>query len=204
MPLNLPRGGDTERRAPQRANRLRRRLLHVVAVLHRWAESGRARTAVVTWAVLQGSVVLGPADALLVPLGLADPRKVWSLAACAAAGSTVGGMIAYWIGALAFDEIGAPLLHLFGVGQQQLASSRTLFQERGWMVVLLSPVSPIPVKVVSMAAGAFGMPFTQFLLTHLGVRTARCLAVATLLRLAGGRIVGWIERRLGRPISTLR
>ncbi len=157
-----------------------------------------------TWGVLQGSVLMGPADALLAPLGLSDPRTVFSLAVCAIIGSTLGGLIAFGIGAFAFDGIGVPLLHLIGAGPQELASIQALFAERGWMVVLLSWVTPVPAKVVSMAAGAFGMPFAQFSLALLGARTSRTFVVAMLLRFAGARFVTAIERRLGRPIATLR
>ena len=193
-----------EHRAARVTNRIRRRLLHLVALLHRWAESGWSGSAVGTWAMLQGSVAPGPSDALLIPLGLADPRKSFTLASWAIAGSTLGGLIAFAIGAFAFADIGAPLLNLVGIGPQELASSRTLFERRGWMLVLLSAVSPLPTKVVCIASGAFGVPLPYFTLALFSGRSARFMAVAALLRFAGSRIAGWIERKLGRPIESLR
>ena len=47
-----------------------RRFLDVYYAFHRWAESGWSRSAVAGWGVLQGSVMPGPSDALLIPLGL--------------------------------------------------------------------------------------------------------------------------------------
>jgi membrane protein YqaA with SNARE-associated domain len=193
-----------DRRAPRPSNQARRRLLHVVASLHRWAESGWSRSAVATWGLLQGSVVPGPADALLAPLALADPRKTFRLAAAAAAGSTLGGLIGFWIGALAFDELGLPLLRLIGIGDEELASSRALVAERGFLLVALGAFTPLPAKAVYMAAGAFGLPFGRFSLALVIARTTRYLIVATLLRVAGERAVRWLERRLRRPIGTLR
>ena len=195
---------DSERQAPRARDRARQRVLHLFAVLHRWAESGWSGSAVGTWAVLQGSVAPGPSDALLVPLGLADPKKAFRLAAWAITGATAGGLIAFAIGAFAFNEIGIPLLRLIGIGPEELASSRALFERRGWMLVLLSAVSPLSTKMVCMAAGAFGVPFPSFALALLGGRTARFLVVATVLRFAGARILGRIERTLGRPIESLR
>ena len=46
--------------------------------LHGWAESGWAGPAVGVWGVLQSSVVPGPSDTLLIPLGIAwsAPRLI--------------------------------------------------------------------------------------------------------------------------------
>jgi membrane protein YqaA with SNARE-associated domain len=157
-----------------------------------------------TWALLQGSVAPGPTDALLVPLGLADPRKAFALAWWAIVGSTLGGLAAFAIGAFAFEEIGAPLLRLIGVGDEELAASRTLFERRGWMLVLLSTVSPLSTKMVSIASGAFGVPLPHFALALLGGRVARFLVIAMALRFAGGQIAAWIQRKLKRPVESLR
>src|SRR5688500_20349897 len=87
-----------EQRSPATGNRLKRAIVHLYAALHRWGESGWAGSAVGGWGVLQGSVVPGPSDALLVPLGLADPRRGLVLAGWATAGATIGGLIAHAIG----------------------------------------------------------------------------------------------------------
>src|SRR5688500_8771980 len=78
-----------EHRSPGTGNRLKRAIVHLYAALHRWGESGWAGSAVGGWGVLQGSVVPGPSDAVLIPLGLADPRRALTLAAWATAGATV-------------------------------------------------------------------------------------------------------------------
>jgi membrane protein YqaA with SNARE-associated domain len=201
----LPSGDSpSERRDRHAENRVRRRLLHVHAVLHRWAEAGWAGSAVGAWGVLQASVVPGPADALIAPLALSDPSRAFRLAAWAVAGSTLGGSIAFGLGAVAFEAAGLPLLRLVGIGDEELALARTLFEDRGWLVVLLSGFSPISPKVIYVTAGAFGMPFPRFLLVLFAARTVRFLVVATVLRFAGMRIVRRIENRLGRPIATLR
>src|ERR671933_1764796 len=80
-----------------------RRVLRLVTTLHDWAESGWSRSATAAWGALQGSVVPGPADGLLIPLGLADPRRAYTLAIWALVGSCVGATGAYLLGAHAFD-----------------------------------------------------------------------------------------------------
>jgi len=184
--------------------RLRRWFVHLLAVFHRWAESGWAGSAVGSWALLQGSVVPGPSDALLVPLGLSDPQRAFRLAAWAVAGATLGGFLAYAIGLFAFDDVGRPLLHFAGVSQGMLEKSRGMFERRGWMLVALSAVSPLPTKAVCLAAGSFGVPPWQFAAGLLGGRAVRFLAVAAVIRFAGERITTRLERKFGRPIEDLR
>jgi membrane protein YqaA with SNARE-associated domain len=155
------------------------------------------------WGAMQGSIVPGPADALIVPLGVADPRIVYRLAIFATAGATIGGIIAWLIGAHAFEELGRPILHLLGIADATIARSEGLFDRRGWLIVLLATVTPVPSKLVCIAAGAFGVPFVPFTLA-LGIgRGARFAVIALGVRLAGERIERWKRRwkRRRRPRS---
>jgi membrane protein YqaA with SNARE-associated domain len=166
----------------------------VLATLQRWAESGWAGPATAGWTYAQGAALPGPADALLVPFGLADPRRVYYLAIWALAGSTLGGITAYLAGAFAFQEVVAPVLNVFGIDPRELASFRTLFARHGWMLVVISSVSPFPSKLVSVSAGAFGIPFPIFALALGMGRAARFFTIALLIHLAGERIAKWWRR----------
>src|SRR5688500_91424 len=148
-----------EHRDRHTGNRVRRALVSLIARLHRWAESGSAGSAVCTWGCLQGSVVPGPSEALLVPLGLADPPRALGLSVWAALGATAGGLAAFGIGAFAFESVGQPLISLFGVGPARWAQLESLFLRHGALLVLLSTLSPLSTKFVCIGAGAFGVPF---------------------------------------------
>lgn len=184
--------------------RLGRALIGLTARLHRWAESGNAGPAVCTWNALQGSVVPGPSEGLLLPLGLADPHKALSLALWAALGATAGGLGAYAIGAYAFESVGRPLVTLLGVSSARWASLEGLFHRHGALLVVLSTLSPLSTKFVCIGAGAFGIPFGPFVLALGAGRLGRFGLVGLVLRFAGERVVGWLERRLGRPIGGMR
>jgi membrane protein YqaA with SNARE-associated domain len=173
----------------------------LIAWLYRIAESGWSRTAVFGWGVLNGSVVPGPSDAVLVPLGLADPRRIFHLMWWAIAGAVVGGLVAFGIGAFAFDQLGEPLLAWLGVSRDKVEELRGWFEERGWIAVVLGSLPMASPKLASIAAGLFGVPVLQFILAILGVRTARFLLVAILLRFAGSAFARWLERRIGHPIA---
>lgn len=145
-------------------------------------------------------MVPGPADTLLAPLGLADPHRVWRLVAWAIAGSIVGGLIAFAIGAFAFDALGAPLFDWLGFDRADLERSEELFDRHGWWFVLLSTITPVSTKMVCIAAGAFGVPFLPFVAVLVIGRTMRFLVIGMLLHVAGARILVRVERWLGRPL----
>lgn len=171
---------------------------------HRWAESGWGGAAVAGWGLLQSSVVPGPSDAVLVPLGIADPGKVFRLAAWATLGATAGGLIAYTIGLTSFDHLGRPLLDLMGVSPARLDASRAAFARHGWQIVLLSTMSPLSTKAICLAAGAFGVPAWQFLPALLVGRGLRFLAVALAIRLAGPRLLNWLSKKVGQaPVASI-
>ena len=197
-------GRWSEHRDRHTGNRVRRAFVSLIARLHRWAESGSAGSAVCTWGCLQGSVVPGPSEALLVPLGLADPPRALRLSVWAALGATIGGLAAFGIGAFAFDSIGQPLISLFGVGPQRWAQLESLFLRHGALLVLLSTLSPLSTKFVCIGAGAFGVPFAPFALALSAGRAGRFAVVGLVLRFAGDRLVARLERKLGRSIEAVR
>ena len=180
--------------SPPRKGSARELIRRVLARLHEWAEAGWAGAAVGTWGLMQGSVFPGPSEGLLLPLGLADPRRALYLAVWATAGSTVGGFIAYSIGVHAVAGGGGALLDWIGVGRDVLEARRPLFEQHGWQLVLLSTVSPVPTKLVCIGAGTFGVPFPAFAFALLAGRGLRFLAVGLLLRFAGERLARWLSR----------
>ena len=198
--LRSPAADDaTGSPAPRRRGLLRR----LITTLHDWAESGWAGGATGAWGLLQGSVVPGPSDALLVPLGLADPPRAFTLATWATAGSTVGALIAFAIGALAFDTVGLWMLGLVGISPARVEAEHARFDAYGAWLVGLSAISPLPTKIVCIAAGAFGVPIPAFFIAILAGRSVRFFGIAAIVRFAGEWIVErWLKRDATSPPST--
>jgi membrane protein YqaA with SNARE-associated domain len=191
-------------RAPRRpAGRLSSGAVRALAQLHRLAEAGWAATAVGGWAFLQASVVPGPVDAVIVPLGLADPQRTWRFAWSALVGSTLGALVAYTIGTLAFASVGRSLLGWLGVAGPEIVQFRVMFKEQGLWLVLLSTVTPLSGKLVAIAAGAFGIPVLPFLAITLIGRGIRYGVVAAVVRYFGDRVEKYIERRYGRTLDDI-
>lgn len=190
--------------APRRSReRLSNGAVRALAQLHRLAEAGWAATAVGTWAFLQASVVPGPVDGVLVPLGLADPKRAWRFAWSALTGSTLGAVVAYTIGALAFESVGRALLGWLGVAAPEVDHFRGVFTEKGLWLVLLSTVTPLSGKLVAIAAGAFGIPVLPFVATMVIGRGVRYGVVAGVVRYFGDRVERYIERRYGKTLDEL-
>jgi membrane protein YqaA with SNARE-associated domain len=185
------------------AGRLSSGAVRALAQLHRLAEAGWAATAVGAWGFLQASVVPGPVDGVLVPLGLADPRRAWRFAWSALIGSTLGALVAYTIGALAFETVGRTLLGWLGVAAPEIEQFRALFKEKGLWLVLLSTVTPLSGKLVAIAAGAFGIPVVPFLATMVIGRGVRYGVVAAVVRYFGDRVERYIEKRYGRTLDDI-
>lgn len=169
-------------------------LSRVIGALHRWAESGWSGAATATWEVLQGSVVPGPSGAVFAPLAVSDPPRAPRLALWGALGSIVGGCIAYLIGVTAFDGFGHAVLTLLGVSQATLASTDAMFERHGWLLVFTATISPLSTKIICIAAGGFGLPFTTFFPALVVGRAIRFAALTVILRFAGERL----QRRLVR------
>jgi membrane protein YqaA with SNARE-associated domain len=146
-------------------------------------------------AFAEGSFFPIPPDALLVPMALARPRSAWRFAAICTAASVAGGALGYLIGFAVFDQIARPILGLYGY-QSAYAAFQAKFQEYGLWIILVKGLTPIPYKIVTIAAGAARFDFTLFMAASVLTRGARFFLVATLLHFYGDAVRDFIERRL--------
>lgn len=143
-----------------------------------------------------------PPDALLVPMALAKPRSAWKYAAICTAASVCGGALGYLIGFAVFDQVAQPLLRLYGYGASY-AAFQAKFQEYGLWIILIKGLTPIPYKIVTIAAGAARFDFLSFMLASALTRGLRFFLVATLLHFFGDSVRVFIERRLTLVTSAL-
>jgi membrane protein YqaA with SNARE-associated domain len=143
-----------------------------------------------------------PPDALLVPMALAKPRKAWRYAAICTVASVVGGALGYLIGYAVFDQLARPILNVYGYGNAY-AAFQAKFQEYGVWIILVKGLTPIPYKIVTIAAGAARFDFAVFMMASVLTRGARFFLVATLLHFFGDSVRVFIERRLTLVTSAL-
>jgi len=133
---------------------------------------------------------------LMIPMILARPSRAWLIATVALVSSVVGGLLGYAIGALAYEQIGQPILESLGK-VHAMEEFATRFNDFGFWAVLTAGVTPFPYKVITIMSGWTGMPLGTFIATSILARGLRFFLVAALLWKFGAPVRDFIERRLG-------
>lgn len=147
-------------------------------------------------AVAEASLFPLPPDVLLVPMALAKPRRAFFYALVATLGSVLGGGIGYFIGYELFARLAQPIIHFYHY-EAAFSAFQHKFAEYGAEIILIKGLTPIPYKIVTIAAGAAKFNFTSFMLLSLMTRGARFFLEALLLRYFGTPARDFIEHRLG-------
>ncbi len=136
-----------------------------------------------------------PPDVLLIPMALARPERAWRLAGLCTLASVAGGAFGYLIGYALLDLVAMPLLHAYHY-EAAFQNFQQTFATYGIAIILVKGLTPIPYKIVTIAAGAAHFDFLQFMAASVVTRGARFFLVATLLRFFGEPVRVFIERRL--------
>jgi len=160
------------------------------------ADHPRALWVLAAFSFVESSVFPIPPDVLMIPMILARPSRAWLIALVALVSSVIGGLLGYAIGALAYDQIGQPILEALGKGDA-MAEFSTRFNNVGFWAVLTAGVTPFPYKVITIMSGWTAMPLGTFIATSILARGLRFFIVAALLWKFGAPIRDFIERRLG-------
>ena len=157
-----------------------------------WAEHPQAQWALFFIAMIEASVFPIPPDILLLALALGRPDLSLRFAAICTAGSTVGASLGYMIGMLLFVSVAEPVLQFYGA-MEQFHHVEAWFSQWGLGLVLIAGFTPIPFKIITIAAGALGLPFVGFIFAALLSRGARFFLEGSLLRWGGERLRIWVE-----------
>ena len=155
---------------------------------HKWAIWALAYVA-----FIESSFFPIPPDTLLIPMIIAKPKKAWLFASVATTFSVLGGLLGYVIGAVAFEQIGQPLLETLGKAEAVEEYSRH-FNDFGFWTILTAGITPFPFKVITIMSGATSMPLGLFLSTAIIARGFRFFAVAFILNFYGENAKYFIER----------
>ena len=137
-----------------------------------------------------------PPDLLLIPMAVARPDRAFRYALICTAASVVGGMLGYFIGYALFDVAARPLLHFYHY-DDAFAAFQERFQQYGVYIILIKGLTPIPYKIITIAAGAARLDLLTFIGASILTRGLRFFLIALLLRLFGESVRNFIEKRLG-------
>lgn len=161
----------------------------------RWSRHRHAERYLYGLTVAEATFFPIPPDVMLAPMVLAERRRAWRLAAFTTLASVLGGMIGYLLGWLALEAV-MPIIERAGqVDTYERAVAA--FQQYGIWFVVVAGFSPIPYKLITIAAGALGMPLLGFVLASVVGRGGRFFLVATIIYLGGEhaavRLRAWVD-----------
>ncbi len=158
-----------------------------------WADSSSGGWALFWLAFAESSFFPVPPDVLLIALGIARPEKALLYALLCSAGSVIGGIAGFYIGRFFMDSLGCRILEFYGVTDKfNIIGDR--FKKYDALAVGVAGFTPIPYKVFTIAAGAFGINFLRFVLASIVSRSTRFFLVAVLLMIFGTTIQSFLER----------
>jgi membrane protein YqaA with SNARE-associated domain len=164
-------------------------ILHgVLAWTIAWAETPHGAYALLAISFAESSFFPVPPDVLLIPLALANTSWALLFAAIATVGSTAGGILGYFIGA----KGGAPLLQrLFK--PEKIALVQNYYQRYDVWAVGMAGFTPIPYKLFSISAGAFGLNLKRFVLATAVGRGGRFFLVGLAILAFGPSVKAFLD-----------
>jgi membrane protein YqaA with SNARE-associated domain len=134
-----------------------------------------------------------PPDVMLIPMVLARPERAWRTAFICSVASVLGGFLGYAIGYYA-QPLGQWILTLFG-HPQGLEEFHAWFAKWGVGVIFMKGLTPIPYKLVTIAAGLAQFSLVWFFIASALTRSLRFFAVAALVKRFGPEITELMEKR---------
>jgi membrane protein YqaA with SNARE-associated domain len=158
-----------------------------------WADRPGGIWALFVLSFCESSFFPIPPDVLLIALSVGAPKKSFKFALVCSVGSVFGGMFGYLIGWQFMDIVGDKIIALYGL-TDKVEYIASLFNEWDAWAVSIAGFTPIPYKLFTISAGAFGISFPIFVISSFASRTLRFVLVAALIYYFGASIRTFIER----------
>ena len=139
-----------------------------------------------TAALLDSSSIPVPMDLFIAGWVWADRGHFWAYVLLASVGSSIGGLVPYWIG-----RAGGELFLLKRINRQRFDELRHRFERQEFLAVMIPSCMPPPTpwKLFVFAAGVFEMPVGAFVLSVFCGRMLRWLTLSLLVIQLGPGVV---------------
>lgn len=158
-----------------------------------WAGRPMGHWALFFLAVVEASFFIIPPDLLLIALCAGKPKKSYFFVGVCAFGSVLGGVIGYAIGWGLLETVGMPILQVLGLENAfEIVGGK--YRENAGLAIFLAAFTPIPYKVFTIAAGAYSISFTVFILASIFGRSLRFLLVGSAIYFFGPGIKSLIDK----------
>lgn len=160
-----------------------------------WAESPWAGLAMFLFAMVESVIFPIPPDVLLLALCVGMPKKSFKYALICTAGSVVGAIVGFGLGAFAWELVdGFFIPNIFT--QDAFDKVEALYEQWNFWLVFTAGFTPLPYKLITISAGVFlGIgSFPIFILASLISRGLRFFLVAGLVWKFGAPIKKFIDK----------
>ncbi|MEG1608008.1 MAG: YqaA family protein [Mucinivorans sp.] len=161
-------------------------------VLH-WADTPWGGVALFVLAFAESSFFPIPPDVLLIALCLGAPKKAFRYAVICTVASVLGACLGYGIGLWAWSGMQDWFIpHVFS--QEGFASVGAMYEQWNFWAVFTAGFTPIPYKIFTIAAGAFGINFMMFVVASIVGRAGRFFLISFLIYKFGPSIKHFIDK----------
>ncbi len=158
-----------------------------------WAETKRAEQALAGIAFAESSFFPIPPDPLLIAMVMVKPTLFLRHATICTLSSALGGVFGYAIGLMLFSTVGAWIVNTYGL-QEEFVQIGIRYEENAFLTVFTAAFTPIPYKLITVAAGVFKINFVMFVIGSVIGRGMRFFLVAFLMHHLGRRYKDSIEK----------
>jgi len=132
-------------------------------------------------------------DLLLVPMLLLRPDRWLVLSTACVVTSSVGGLVGYGIGHLAWATIGHTLIDIYGQAEH-FRRYQHLVEKWGLWIIIVKSFTPIPYKFIAIAAGVASMNLLTFTVATVIGRALHFAIITALTVIWGQQFLVMIER----------
>ena len=134
-------------------------------------------------------------------MALVRPKQIWALSLICTVASSLGAVVGYVIGYGLWSLVGARLVELYDYGEG-FTAYQDLIERWGVWIIIAKSLTPIPFKIMAIAAGVAAMSPSAFLGSAAVGRALHFAIVASLIALWGDRVMVLVSR-YGRVLALI-
>jgi membrane protein YqaA with SNARE-associated domain len=175
-------------------SRLKATLKAAQSRLARLAEGRKGLGGISVASFLETTIIPIPIEVIVAPVMAASRARGFIVATVTLAGSVLGAVVLYLLAWVLFDDLAQPLIDMVG-GQQQFDDLEGRFAEGGFWVVFAISITPVPMQLAALAAGATSYPIWLFLIAITVSRAIRYYGLWLLVLGFGAGIARIFEGR---------
>lgn len=163
----------------------------------KWVETKYALPAMCTVSFAESSFFPIPPDVLLAPMCFAQPKKWHIYAFWCTIASVVGGVFGWAIGYYLWTWTSSFFFtYVPGFSPERFAKIGEWYQQYSFWIIVAKGLTPIPYKLVTIAAGVFKVDLLTLIVASIICRASRFYLVAGLIRAFGEKGKNFIEKHL--------